>query len=429
MRKFLKLAFSLVFFIALVSIGFSFWSSGNIRLSSTASIVEISDLTGVFLSKIIAPQITPQLESTAKSVTDRQQLGQNGDKLVIGGTFLLESGETLNGGLIILGGSAELEQGSTVEKDVAVIGGTVNINGQVKGNVSAVGGMVSLGSSAVIEGNVSTVASQLTREAGAKVEGKVNTVTTGPFSLVVPGTLQIPGWENFPPITLPRSAKPPIMNIAFNPIWDGLWLLIRSFLWAAVAVLVALFLSQRTERVAESVMRNPLVAGGMGCLTLLIIPLVLVVLVITICGIPFALLGTFILWTAWGFGMIAIGYEIGKRMAHLFKSDWAIPVSAGVGTFVLTLGLNGIGALVPCVGWMAPAIVGLVGLGAVLLTRFGGRPYPYPEPESNEPAPGPPASNPLPPAQQLGSEASLSPDQPQDGLPLPGEQPDQPDSG
>jgi hypothetical protein len=191
---------------------------------------------------------------------------------------------------------------------------------------------------------------------------------------------------------------------------------------------VALFLPHRTERVAESVMKNPLVAGGMGCLTMLIVPLILLVLVITICGIPFALLGTFALWVAWGFGIIVIGYEIGKRLAQLFKADWAIPVSAGVGTFALTLGLNGIGALVPCIGWMAPATVGLVGLGAVLLTRFGGRIYPYGESGNTGLDPDHLPSAPLPRDPHLDSGSSANPDQAPEPLPLPGEPKDNLDS-
>ena len=411
MRNLKILAFSVFFISALALIGFSLKPAVIAHLSGTV----ISPETASLASRLVGQTLAPQ------------QQGQSGDKLVIGGTYSLESGESLDGSLLILGGTANLEAGSTVEKDVTVIGGTINVNGQVKGDVSAVGGMVSLGSTAVIGGDVNTLAGQLTRDDGARIEGQVNTGTTGPFALVVPGTIQIPGLENLPLIPLPKNFNAPAVNVRFNPVWDGLWWLIRSFLWAALAVLLALFLSQRTERVAESVLKNPLVAGGMGCLTILIVPLILLVLVITICGIPFALLGAFMLWIAWGFGIIVIGYEIGKRLAQLFKADWAIPVSAGIGTFALTLGLNGIGALVPCVGWMAPAAVGLVGLGAVLLTRFGGRVYPYDEP-GNGPGPEPRLSDPIPPAPRLDSEGPTNPNPTPEPLPLPGEQTDNPDA-
>jgi cytoskeletal protein CcmA (bactofilin family) len=408
MRNIRVLVFSIFLISALALIGFRLNPTRIAHLSGTFVSPEAASLSGRWVWQTLA----------------RQQQGQNGDKLVIGGTYSLESSENLDGSLLILGGTANLENGSTVEKDVTVIGGTINVNGQVKGDVSVVGGMVSLGSTAVIGGDVNTLAGQLTRDDGARIEGQVNTGTTGPFSLVMPGTVQIPGLENLPSIQLPRESNAPVMNVRFNPVWGGLWWLIRSFLWAALAVLVALFLSQRTERVAESVMKNPLVAGGMGCLTMLIVPLILLVLVITICGIPFALLGTFALWIAWGFGIIVIGYEVGKRLAQLLKADWAIPVSAGIGTFTLTLGLNGIGALVPCVGWMAPAAVGLVGLGAVLLTRFGGRIDPFDEPGNSGPWYDHKLADPLPTAPSLENEGSTDPDPNSGSSSLPGEQTD-----
>ena len=50
-------------------------------------------------------------------------------------------------------------------------------------------------------------------------------------------------------------------------------------------------------------------------------------------------------------------------------------LAGGLGTLVVSLVLGGIG-FIPCVGWLGYFVVGLIGLGAVLLTRFGSRPYP-----------------------------------------------------
>jgi|GEM_PF-691507 len=410
MKQFLKLVFGVSFIVILAWLLVGFQLGGMTGLGS---------LAGSGLSQIAARALPLQSEP---AIGTRQQ-GQNGDKLVLGDTYTLASGESLDGDLLVFGGSAILEEDSIVEKDVIVIGGTVNINGKVRGDVSAVAGMVSLGGSAMIEGDVNSMAGQLARDEGARIEGEVNTGTMGPFSLTAPGTLHIPGLEKLPPITLPRSAGQPAVNIGFNPLWDGLWWLIRSFLWAALAVVAVLLLEQRSERIAESVTKSPFVAGAMGCLTVFIFPFVLLVLVITICGIPFALIGVFVLCLAWGYGIIVVGYEIGKRLERLFKTDWAAPVSAGTGTFILTLGLNGIGALIPCVGWMAPAVVGLVGLGAVLLTRFGGRIYPYDEPGSDVSR----IPDPLPLAPEASGAALSAPDASPEILPLPGEQADQTD--
>jgi hypothetical protein len=156
--------------------------------------------------------------------------------------------------------------------------------------------------------------------------------------------------------------------------------LLRSCLWAVIAILVVLFLPKNSERVARVINSQPLIAGGLGCMTVIIAPLILALLAITICGIPITVIGAIILLAAWAYGIVTVGMEVGTRLAQLIKQDWALPVSASIGTFILTLVINSIGALIACIGWLAPALVGVVGLGAVLLTRFGSQHYP---PEAN----------------------------------------------
>ena len=317
----------------------------------------------------------------AQNPTDRNlpQQQPEGDKLVLGGTYTLESGDTLSGSLFILGGTATLENDSIVQDDVLVLGGSLTANGLIKGDVHTVGGLVTLGASAVVEGDVVTLSGHMNKEEGARVEGEVKTDIAGPFALVLPGNFRLPSWEGVPTLTLPKDFQAPTLNMRFNPIWDGFWWLIRSFIWAGLAVLVALFTPQRTERAGRTAVDNVIVSGGLGCLTILVMPLILVLLALTIFGIPISLIGTFLLWIAWCFGLIVLGAETGKRLMGLFKADWAVPVSAGIGTFALTLVVNGIETVVPCIGWMVPAVVGLIGLGAVILSRFGAHNYPQEE--------------------------------------------------
>ncbi len=152
----------------------------------------------------------------------------------------------------------------------------------------------------------------------------------------------------------------------------AMWWLARSILWALLALLVVLAAPVRIRRTADAIIARPVEAGGLGLLTVLIVPLLLALVAITICGIPFTLAGALVLVIAWGLGVVAMGYETGRRLTGLGKQDVAPAVSAGLGTFLLTLVMNGVGAVIPCIGWLVPALVGSVGLGAVMLTRFGG---------------------------------------------------------
>jgi hypothetical protein len=72
--------------------------------------------------------------------------------------------------------------------------------------------------------------------------------------------------------------------------------------------------------------------------------------------------------------MISLGFEVGRRISLAFKQVWHPAIAAGLGTLVLMAILNGIG-FIPCVGWIPKVLVGVVGLGAVLLTQFGRKPY------------------------------------------------------
>jgi energy-coupling factor transporter transmembrane protein EcfT len=139
-----------------------------------------------------------------------------------------------------------------------------------------------------------------------------------------------------------------------------------------------------------------------------VLPIVLVLLAITICLSPVSLIGGALLAIAWAFGLIAIGTEVGKRLAEIFKQEWAIAVEAALGTFILILVFNG-AALIPCVGWLLRAVVGIVGLGAVLLTRFGTQDYPPALPaQGSAGAPPTPPSEALPPQDASAAVSELA---------------------
>jgi hypothetical protein len=139
---------------------------------------------------------------------------------------------------------------------------------------------------------------------------------------------------------------------------------------AALAAVVALLLPKPTDRVASAVVTQPLLSGGLGLLTILVAPALFILLVITIILSPLGLIGILVLGIGMVFGWIALGLEIGRREASLFKAEWAAPVAAGVGTLTLSL-ISAMVGLIPCIGWVAPVLAAIVGLGGVVLSQFG----------------------------------------------------------
>ena len=287
----------------------------------------------------------------------------NDDKVVIGGTFKLSDGDTLNGDLIILGGTATLAQDSTVTGDIVLIGGTLTAGGTINGNVIVVGGSAHLKSSAYVFGDLVTASSSYEQDNGATIAGSVQQNFTTPFRVPFSNEDQ-PSPETKPGFTAPD----------LNPLLKTSRIGFRSFGVAILAMLLAMIFPNGLKRVIHPVLTAPLVSGGFGLLTVFLAPVVLVMIAITIIGIPVSLLGILILAFASFLGWAAIGTEIGNRIARGFKSQWHIAVSAGVGTLLLTLVTQIIG-LIYCIGWITPFLFSILGLGAVILTRLGTREY------------------------------------------------------
>lgn len=287
--------------------------------------------------------------------------------VVFGTSYTLDSGETLNDDLLIFGGNVNLMNGSTVNGSVVLFGGSLDAAGTVNGEIVVLGGTVNLADTFVLHGDLITAGTYVNRAATAQVFGQTFTGEDNP-SIILPSGLHLPDFTS-----------------NFNPALRIGGFFVRLFLWALVAMVVAMFVPTYLTRTSQTELTQPLISGGLGCLTVIIVPIVLIFLAITICLIPVAFIGAFLLVLAWSFGLVAIGLEVGKRISAMFKREWHPAVTAGLGTFVLMIVLSGLETFVPCIGWIPKFLVGLVGLGAVLLTQFGRKPYsPTPSlPEEN----------------------------------------------
>ena len=284
-------------------------------------------------------------------------------QVVFGYSYTLKAGDTLVGDLLVFGGTATLEKDSQVNGNVVLFGGSLVANGDVSGDVAVTGGSVKLGTAAHIHGNLTTVGSTLERAAGALVDGQItNTATSWEGSSNSGGNPVVP---NLP--TMPN------FHINFNPFTSLFNAFARSVGLAVLAMLIMLFLAPHADRVAHAVIAQPLTSGGIGLLTLIVAPITLVLLALTIILIPVVALLVVALFVAAVFGWIAIGYEIGQRFTAAIHQNWHPAFSAGLGVFFLTLvasALTGIPVL-NCVGWLVPFLLGLAGMGAIIMTRFG----------------------------------------------------------
>lgn len=277
-------------------------------------------------------------------------------RMIVGGSFTLEEGETLDDDLIILGGFVELKDESRVRGDVSLFGGSLDVNGRVDGDILAAGGVLTLGDTAQVDGSVTVAGAVLERSPGAEVGGEVITETDVPFR----GTRMEDLWSPF--------------RWWLNSVWNIVWYVGLAFGLAALAVLVVMFFEKPTQNASRTLITQPAISGGLGCLTIVVTPFMLLLFVISICLIPVALVAAILLGVVITFGWIALGLEVGQRLALQLRQNWAPSFAAGIGTFLLVI-VAGLLNVMPFIGWTYMAVVSAIGIGSVLLTRFGMQDY------------------------------------------------------
>ena len=284
-------------------------------------------------------------------------------QVVIGQDFTLKSGETLDGDLVVIGGTATIEGGATVAGDVVVIGGSLKLDGRVTHDAVVIGGVASMGAQSSLSGDMVTMGGVLKRAEGAMIAGNVVSNYPAP-------TLPIP---NSPSQAKPAVPPIPKFDSILTPISAGANILFLAFILGALAVFLTLFMQPQLERVGQAIVTQPFMVGSFGVLTFILTIIAVPILALTIILAPVAIVVGMLLFTAWLFGMIALGVAFGERFTKALHQNWTPMLSAGLGTFLLMILLGGLN-LVPCLGLIAEILVGLVGIGAVTVTIFGTRP-------------------------------------------------------
>lgn len=293
------------------------------------------------------------------------------DEVVFGRDFTLQTGRTITGDLVVIGGSLTMEEDSVVTGQAVVIGGNANILGHVRGDLVVVGGSIVMDASAIVNGDLVVPAGQVDIDPAALVSGTIVDDVQFPW-----GDGQ---WRdnnyNYEYDYNYNNNDGMARGFARGIVGDFVWLLFRSVAMATVALLLVLFMQKHMQRVADTLLAEPALSGGIGLTGVVVLCIATVALSITIILIPVAILLPFLLVVAWGFGWISIGLEVGRRMGEAFKATWSPALQAPMGTFALTLATGAVG-MIPCVGGLLGLVIGLAGLGAVILTRFGNQRYP-----------------------------------------------------
>lgn len=313
----------------------------------------------------------------------------NGDAYLAGGSILVDG--TVNGDLLVIGGTIDVR--GTVTGDIRAAGGQTTISGDVGRNVSAAGGSITIAENGEVRGDLAAAGGSVNifgpvaREAtvtagqttiGTSIGGDVN--ATGPVTLtsgtVIAGNLtylsatqaqidpaaRVSGQitQNQPP---PDKKAPTVTGILAGA---NLFLALMSFVSYLVLglILFSLFpiFGQRTS---EILMKRPWSSLGIGFLITLLTPVLILFLLVTILGVPLAILLLAIFTVTVFIAKLIAALTIGKLVFRLFsyRGGWVWPFVAGLAIYEVL-------ALIPVIGWLVIILALFFGLGALFLERW-----------------------------------------------------------
>jgi hypothetical protein len=316
----------------------------------------------------------------------------NGDAYVAGG--VVEVTGTINGDLLVGGGQVTVS--GTVTDDIRAVGGTIRVSGKVGKDVSAAGGTVTFLSKSTVDGNIlvgcGTLAATGTIGKDAKIASndaelsgtiKGSVDFTGEYLSVRQGAniggnvkarvgekerVQIAdgtvhGNVDIGLADMGRAAR----ILGYNP-----WHFWFKIIWAAGLLLVGLLLvflfpkfikgigSMITQRPGESLL--------WGFLGLIAIPILFVLLLATVIGIPIGLLLlTLFMWALY-LSQFSLGVVLGNRLFALEEEkSWSLFWRIALGV-VIVQALT----FIPYVRFLVNLASVILGLGAILLLMKAG---------------------------------------------------------
>ena len=361
------------------------WSAlaGALLLLAVPSAAQAADVRQG-TAAVVAPAETvdDDLFATGQTVTVAGRV--LGDVFAAGQTVVVTG--TVEGDLIAAAQQVLVD--GTVNGDVRAAGAVVTVNGHVGRSVTGLGQQVNISSRGRVDGSLVAAGETIsafgpvgrgvtagggTLQLGGPVGGEVlawaETLSLGPNTRIA-GDLEyrserqidipngtVAGRVQFAPIER-EERRAPLLNGLFD--FGGLLWLFGSAIVGGLAIVLA---PRASARAVESGRRQPLSTFGVGLLALCALPIAVVLIGITLVGIPLAL----VVGALYAVGLVlawpALGLVVGMELARLARRHDALPVLAAlvVGLIVVHLVTH-----LPIVGGLA-AFLGLAfGLGLIV---------------------------------------------------------------
>jgi len=305
----------------------------------------------------------------------------NGDVLAaansvrIGGSVLgdvraaantIDFNSPIEGSITAAGNSIGISTAATVKRDVLLMGNTIYVAGPIGGQVLGNGNQIQLNSA--INGDVRLWDVQTLTVGPAAVIGGVVTYGSDNQAQIAPeakiGAISRVN-PTVQPRTVPTGPAIPARGISWGAvIWS--WAA-GLLLWAMAQLLVPRLL----PRLSNTAQKAPLPTLGWGILALLLFPMAVLLLMITVIGIPLAFVMIFAYIIIFIAAKVMVGDFLARAMLGSFK--WAGRVSQFIAFAVVLLVLVVL-SKISMAGFFVSLLIICFALGMVVLTIYRLRP-------------------------------------------------------
>jgi hypothetical protein len=248
--------------------------------------------------------------------------------------------------IVKIGSDVTIEEGMKV-RNVLALGGQITVEGFVENHVIAVGGSVVLTRTAVVGGNVISLGGIVARGRGAEIHGNLTEINSEDISAAITKALS-DEWEG----------------------WSWIFAIVSLSIFIGVLILTLLivhFIPKPIRIIATAVRDIPVKVILWGVIALILIVPLAVLLAVSVIGIVLIPLEMTLVLCAIILGFVAVSQLIGEKLFSVLKRhDHNIVRETIWGLIILWV----IG-WIPYVGWMLKVFAIVLGLGGVLVTRFG----------------------------------------------------------
>lgn len=279
--------------------------------------------------------------------------------------------------VVIAGGTLVLADRAKVPGDVLCAGGNAEISGDIGGDVKGSAGNIVL--SARVGGNLEVEAENLTLTPTARVKGNLTYASENAAKLE-PGA-QVGG------ATTRKVPERETREDRGLPFFGLGWEILGFLAALLVGTIGILLIPGRTRGVSNALRSRPWHSLAWGALLLFATPVVIATLLITLIGIPLALITLVFYLIALYLCQIIIGLVLGRWILHYFREVDTKAIM--VGALALGLVILAILRAIPLLGFFIWLFTFLFGLGAILVWALRARTEARKAPSIGEAAPKP----------------------------------------